>query len=120
MSKLTTQNVTDYYKSLSKEYSLATIKKINTLINQCCNYAIENEILFINPCTKAIIPSEDVVAKPKKETPFLTIEDMELLYQESKRIIRMYTVRRRQHCVDLRCGSLDQINRKDKGTYGRK
>lgn len=86
MSKLTTQNVTDYYKSLSKEYSLATIKKINTLINQCCNYAIENEILFINPCTKAIMPSEDVVAKPKKETPFLTIEDMELLYQESKRI----------------------------------
>lgn len=86
ISKITDENVSRFYDSLSKNYALSTIKKINTILNQCMEYAVDKGLLTVNPCIKAIIPSEDVVAVPKKETPFLTIEDIEKLYLESKRV----------------------------------
>lgn len=86
LTKLTAKNISDFYNALAEKYSLATIKKIHTLINQCLTYAIDEKIIELNPAAKAVIPSEDIVAKPKKEIPFLSIEDMEKLYQESKRI----------------------------------
>lgn len=86
LSKLTSEHITKYYNSLSAKYSLATIKKIHTILNQCLEYAVDEELIVQNPMRKVVLPSEDVVAKPKKEIPFLSIKDMEKLYQESNRV----------------------------------
>ena len=41
-----------------------------------------------------------------------------LAFKEGKRFIRLYTTWRRQHCPYPRCGGINEIDRKDKGTYG--
>lgn len=86
IGKITSKNITQYYNTLATDYSLATIKKVHTLINQCFNYAIEEELIETNPALRVKLPSEDIVAKPKKEIPFLSYEDMEKLYNENNRV----------------------------------
>ena len=86
IGKITSKNITQYYNTLATDYSLATIKKVHTLINQCFSYAIEEELIETNPALRAKLPSEDIVAKPKKEIPFLSYEDMEKLYNENNRV----------------------------------
>lgn len=75
-----------YFSSLSKKYSRAGMQKNYVIINQCLEYALDAELIKKNPLAKVKIPSEDNVAVKKKEVPFLCYNDMDLLYQESKRI----------------------------------
>ena len=86
IQKLTSENISMLYKSMAKNYALSTIRKVHTLINQCLKYAVDKKVINENPSEKAIIPSEDLVAKPKKEIPFLPIEDMEKLYNVSNMV----------------------------------
>jgi integrase len=86
IQKITPENISMLYNSMSKKYALSTIKKVHTLINQCLNYAVDKKVIPDNPSLKAVIPSEDIVAKHKKEIPFLPIEDMEKLYNVSNMV----------------------------------
>lgn len=81
-----------FFKSLSKKYSRSTIKKTFTIINQCLDYAVEEEDVEFNFMNKITLPTEDEVAVKKKEIQFLQEEDMKLLYQESKRIILLLMI----------------------------
>lgn len=76
----------EYYKALAKKYSRAALQKNKVIINQCLNYALEEEHITDNFVEKIKLPSEDRVAVKKKDVPFLSQEDMDKLYEESKRI----------------------------------
>lgn len=86
LCSLTPEILTKYFNSLAEKYSLSTIKKANTLLNQCLNYAVDKELLENNPMNKITLPNEDRIKKPKKEIPFLSPDDMDRLYKESFRI----------------------------------
>lgn len=86
LCSLTTEILTKYFNSLADKYSLSTIKKANVLLNQCLNYAVDKELIEINPMDKVKLPNEDRVKKQKKQIPFLSPDDMDKLYEESFRI----------------------------------
>ena len=85
LSNLTPKILTTYFNSLAENYSMSTIKKAQTLLTQCMNYAVDEELIANNPMLKVRMPSKDKVAIPKKEIPFLSPNDMEKLYLESNR-----------------------------------
>ena len=86
LCSLTTEILTKYFNSLADKYSLSTIKKANVLLNQCLNYAVDKELIDVNPMDKVKLPNEDRVKKQKKQIPFLSPDDMDKLYEESFRI----------------------------------
>ena len=86
IGSLTQDIFQNYYNSLAKKYSKAAIHKNYVIINQCLNYARIKGDIKENYLVNITLPSEDNVAIKKKEIPFLPQEDMELLYNESKRI----------------------------------
>lgn len=86
LCSLDSKILTKYFNSLAKKYSMSSIKKAQTLITQCLDYAVDENLMDINPMNKVKMPSQDVVAKKKKEIPFLSPDDMEKLYVESKRV----------------------------------
>ena len=69
-----------YLNTLAKKYSRATIEKIWVIIKQCVSAGeIKNE-LPLNTTALVKIPIESQVAVKKKEIPFLSMEDMEAMY----------------------------------------
>lgn len=86
LCSLDSKILSKYFNSLAKKYSMSSIKKAQTLITQCLDYAVDEELIEINPMNKVKMPSQDVVVKKKKEIPFLSADDMEKLYIESNRI----------------------------------
>lgn len=86
LCSLTTEILTKYFNSLADKYSLSTIKKANVLLNQCLNYAVDKELIDVNPMNKVKLPNEDRIKKQKKQIPFLSPDDMDKLYEESFRI----------------------------------
>ena len=86
LANLNSKILTMYFNSLAKKYSMSTIKKAQTLITQCLDYAVEEELIEINPLLKVKMPSKDIVAVAKKDIPFLSPDDMEKLYIESNRV----------------------------------
>lgn len=86
LCSLTTEILTKYFNSLADKYSLSTIKKANVLLNQCLNYAVDKELIDVNPMDKVKLPNEDRIKKQKKQIPFLSPDDMDKLYEESFRI----------------------------------
>jgi integrase len=76
----------EYYKALAKKYSRAALQKNRVIINQCLDYAVEENHIADNFVSKIKLPSEDRVAIKKKDVPFLSQEDMDKIYDESKRI----------------------------------
>lgn len=86
LCSLDSKILTKYFNSLTTKYSMSSIKKAQTLITQCFDYAVDEGLIEINPMNKVKMPSQDVVIKKKKEIPFLSADDMEKLYIESNRI----------------------------------
>jgi len=69
-------------------YALKTIKEICDIISQCLNYAsnpLQKDLKY-NYLKLVNMPREDMVKKKRKEIHFMNEEEMELLYQEAKRI----------------------------------
>lgn len=87
VGSLTTDDFKSYYSSLSKTYSRGTIKKNYAILSQCIKYGNKHshfdEKIDLDEIS---IPHEDVVKKKQREIHFLTKEDMEKLYLESKRV----------------------------------
>ena len=83
---LDSKMLTKFFNSLAKSYSMSSIKKAQTLLTQCLNYAVDEELIQVNPMDKVKMPSQDNVEKKQKEVPFLSYDDMEKLYNESNRV----------------------------------
>ena len=75
-----------YYNTLAKTYSRASIRKNYIIVKQCLEYAKESGDIKENFLDKVKLPAEDHVAVKKKDIQFLPEDDMEKLYQESKRV----------------------------------
>ena len=86
LCSLDSKVLTKFFNSLAKTYSMSSIKKAQTLLTQCLAYAVDEELIQINPMDKVKMPSQDIVEKKQKEVPFLSYDDMEKLYNESNRI----------------------------------
>lgn len=86
MGSLNSDILQEYYNSLAKKYARSSIKKNLAIVRQCLDYAKSKNHIEEAILDTVELPSEDVVAVKKKEIPFLPEEDMEKLYQESKRI----------------------------------
>lgn len=71
---------------MAEAYSRATIRKNYVIVKQCLDYAKTKQHIKENYLENVTIPSEDLVKVKKKEIQFLTVEDMNKLYKESKRV----------------------------------
>lgn len=86
LCSLDSKVLTKYFNSLAKNYSMSSIKKAQTLITQCLDYAVDEDLIEVNPMNKVKLPSQDIIKKKKKEVPFLSYNDMKKLYNESNRV----------------------------------
>lgn len=85
IKSLTEMMLNGYLSALGKKYSRGSIDKVWTVIKQVVNYGMdEGDIPQLN-LSKVKKPREEDVAVKKKEIPFITMDDMEKLYQESFR-----------------------------------
>nr|WP_297936926.1 site-specific integrase [uncultured Lachnoclostridium sp.] len=84
---LTTEHLIKYYVSLANNYARSSIKKNYAIVAQCIKYGNKNEhFSSIIDFDEVKIPHEDNIKNKKKEIQFLTQDDMNKLYEESKRI----------------------------------
>lgn len=86
LNSINEYNMRLYIEELSKKYSRASIEKAYNLLNLSLDYAVEHNHIKDNPLKHIKIPSENNVAIKKKKIPFITKEDLDKLYLESKRI----------------------------------
>lgn len=75
-----------HINKLADNYSLRTVKKAYDCLNQCLDYAMKLNYIAINPMIKVIRPTESGVKVKKKKINFLDVDDINALYEESKRI----------------------------------
>lgn len=69
-------------------YALKTIKEVATLISQCCAYAsnpMRNDLAY-NYMDYVTLPTESAVKKHKREIHFMSEREMQILYNEAKRV----------------------------------
>lgn len=68
-------------------YALKTIREVCEIISQCLDYACDptRRELKYNYIKLVTMPNEENVKKKRKEIHFMTEDEMELLYKESKR-----------------------------------
>ena len=84
---LTTEHFVSYYTALAQHYSRSSIKKNYAILSQCIKYGNKkNHFSTYIDLDEIKIPHEDYVKNKKKEIHFLSQEDMNKLYIESKRI----------------------------------
>lgn len=87
LGTITTELIQDYYNSMKQFYSRSTIQKNYAIVAPCIKYGNKKNLFKEQiDLDEVKLPSEDAVAKKKKEINFLSDEDMEKLYKESKRI----------------------------------
>jgi len=75
VSSLTKDDIRRMVKTLSKTYARSTVKKAYDAVNQCFRKAIEDQVLYFNPCTGVNLPRED--DSNTKEIRFFTQEEMQ-------------------------------------------
>lgn len=84
---LTTDYFKSYYASMANDYSRGTLKKNYAILSQCIKYGNKrNHFAEQIDLDEISIPHEDVIKKKQREIHFLSQEDMEKLYIESKRV----------------------------------
>ena len=87
VNSLTANMMESYLSALARGYAKNSIDRVWMIIKQSIEYGQENELVNINFSLKSVKkPNERTVAVKKKEVHFTTMEDMEILYDESKRL----------------------------------
>lgn len=83
------QIFSDYVDALVEHgYALKTIKEVCDIISQCLDYAsnpIRKDLQY-NYLKLVSMPNEEKVKKKRKEPHFMTETEMEILYNEAKRV----------------------------------
>ena len=80
LKDLTPQMFEKYVEELSTKYSKATIHKTLAIINQTIKYGVANKELADIRLLNIKEPKEDEVKVKKREQKFISLEDMNLLY----------------------------------------
>lgn len=75
----------DYIDLLSKQYSKASIEKTWAIFRQVIKYGIKKKYIPPIDLEEISMPKEHQVAVKKKDVQFISLEDMELLYEETHR-----------------------------------
>lgn len=84
---LTAEHLSKYYASLANNYARSSIEKNYAIVAQCIKYGNKNKhFSSMIDFDDVKIPHEDNVKNKKREIHFLTQEDMNKLYEESKRV----------------------------------
>ena len=86
LAEITSNVLQQHINNMAKKYSLRTVKKAYDVLNESFEYAVRLDYLTINPMNRVIKPAESGVAVKKKKIKFLDINDMNALYNESKRL----------------------------------
>lgn len=106
----------EYIKYLvDQKYARSTIEKTMRVVRHVIEYGIKEDKIRGDVLDDFKAPSETKVLTPKKEVPFLDIEDMQKLYEEAKKpkysnngyivILIMYT--------GIRAGEMQELRWKD-------
>lgn len=86
ISNINENNMRKYIDELSKMYAKASIEKLFNIVRPALEYAVEHKNLSSNPLKYVKLPTESNVAVKRKKIPFITKEDLDKLYTESKRV----------------------------------
>lgn len=86
ISSITKKMITDFLEDMCSKYAKATIEKQLIILKSIFKYAIDNNLLKENPMINMKLPKDSFIVKKEKEVPFITKEDLDKLYIESKRI----------------------------------
>lgn len=82
IKSLTVEAFNQFFKEMSKKYSKASIDKTWVVCKQVIQYGIEEKDIPAINISKIKRPKETEVAVKKKEIPFITKADMDLLIEE--------------------------------------
>ena len=85
LSVINEDNMRLYVNELAQKYSKASIDKLFKILKPALRYAVEHNHIAKNPLDYIKVPSENHVAVKKKEVPYIIEEDLNKLYEESKR-----------------------------------
>ncbi len=75
------------------------LKKLKNLINPCMEYAVDNNLIKKNPCTKVVIPKENTLQVKTKEQFALSDEEIIKFKEEALRTAKNGTVLYRDAAV---------------------
>lgn len=123
---ITPTMVNSFYLQMAKKYARSTIEKTSRVINPTIKFGIKHNLISDFNFSEIKIPKENSVAVKKKEIQFLSLEEVEKIYQEANRktssgsyvygnaakilIFIMYSGLRIGEAVGLKW---DSVNRKD-------
>lgn len=91
LSAITEENMRIYIDELAKKYAKSSIEKLIRVVKPALEYAVEKKYISSNPLRHIKAPNENYVAVKKKEVPFIIQDDLNKLYEESKRINTKYS-----------------------------
>ena len=87
LCELTDTMFQNYLDTLAQDYSLNSIKKTWSLIKKCVSYGeIRKDIPILHLKELIKVPSEANVAHKRKEISVPTVEEVEFIYKECKRL----------------------------------
>lgn len=86
LSQLDENILQKHINGLADKHSLRTVKKAYDCLNQSLDYAMRLNYIALNPMIKVIKPTESGVKVKKKKINFLDVDDINALYEESKRL----------------------------------
>lgn len=85
INSLTPQMFEKYLNELSEKYSHATIKRTWAVVVQVIKYGMRLHEIPSFPLEDINKPTEEMVASKKKDTRFVTEEDVNAIYEEAKK-----------------------------------
>lgn len=86
LKSLTVEMFNNYFKSLSKRYSKASIDKTWIVIRQVLQYGFDEEDIPEINLSRIKRPREEDVYVKKKDIPFITLDDIDRLYSEATKV----------------------------------
>lgn len=85
LKSLTTDMLNQYFLSMTNEYARGSILKTWSVLRQVLQLGIDENYIINVKMNKIMLPKEEHVTTKKKNVPFITLSDMELLFEESNR-----------------------------------
>lgn len=86
MKNLTSSVLQDHIKLLAKKYAKSTIDKVYFMFSQVIKYAVKNKDISYNIMDDVVNVNEIEVANKKREATFLTMEEVDKLFEECNRV----------------------------------